>query len=257
MMQGSNSPSNVSPSWTWGSSGTITFDLTGEPGQAVAASVQLAQISLPEPAVCSCYVQASFFATVPRDDYINILTVNLLEGIGRVTVPRQISFQNQPSNRGPLEFTLPFLPVHALQVNVEAVLNHSSEDPTNQARVELFFVLAPLTRIPQKLQQLQFGMALPGEADDLDDELRGELEAEGPTVAAMMGEGRQHVDGSSPEEPDDEPDDEPEQPPPAVLRSPPWLLTLVDQMTRRLGREPTRSELARAVKRVRTRMARR
>jgi len=249
MMQGSNSPSNVSPSWTWGSSGTINFDLSGQPGQAVAASSQLAQISLPEPAVCSFYLQASFFASSPIDDYINILTVNLLEGIGRVTVPRQISFNHQPAMSGPLEFTVPFIPVHALQVQVDAQLNHSSEDPAATARVELYFVLSPLTRIPQEIQKLQFGMGLPGEADDLDDELRGELEAEGPTVAQMMGEGRQQVDASSPEEQADDA--------PHIQRSPPWLLTLIDQMTRRLGREPTRPELARAVRKVRARIARR
>lgn len=240
----------ISPSWTWGSSATINFDLSGEPGQAVAASAQLAQIALPEPAVCSFYLQATFFASVPRDDYINIFVVNLLEGIGRVTVPRQIAFNHQPANRGPLEFTLPFVPVHALQVNVEAQLNHSSEDPNAQARVECYFVLSPLTRIPQQIQKLQFGMAMPGEADDLDDELSGELEAEGPSVVEAMTEGRQQVDASSPEEVD--PYAQPD-----VERSPAWMLALVDALARKLGREPTRDELGRAVRRIRQRQARR
>ncbi len=251
----------ISPSWTWGSSGTLVFDLTGEPGQAVSASVQLAQVSLPEPAVCSFYLQATFLGSVPRDDTMNFLVVNLVEGVGRVAVPRQISFNHQPANLAPLEFTLPFVPVHALQVNVEGQLNHTSEDPNATARVELYFVLSPITRIPQNEQKLTFGMAMPGEADDLDDELREDLETEGPTARAAVMQGRNRVDGDDhqPEleqdEPDDEPDDdEPDEPqPPAVA---PWLLRVVEQLTQRYGRPPKREELRAAVQRLRARRAR-
>jgi hypothetical protein len=119
-------------------------------------------------------------------------------------------------------------------------------------------VLSPLTRIPQKIQKLQFGMAMPGEADDLDDELSGELEAEGPSVNQSMREDRQPVDGSSPEaERDEDAGRDEDEDAPQVERSPAWLLTLVDQLTRRLGRQPTRPELAKAVQRVRQRVARR
>lgn len=248
-MQGSNS-SNVSPSWTWGSSATINFDLS-QPGTTVLNSAQLAQVSLPEPAVCSIYIQAGFLTNFPGN-VVRTFTLNLTEGVGRVAVPRQITFQFQPALNAPLEFTLPFVPVHALQVNAEATLDVLSEDPGDTASLEMYFVLSPLTRIPQKIQKLQFGMAMPGEADDLDDELSGELEAEGPSVVEAMREGRQAVDGSSPEELD--PYAEPE---PQVEGAPAWLLTLVDQMTRTLGRQPTRPELARAVQRVKQRIARR
>jgi hypothetical protein len=240
----------VSPSWTWGSSARLVIDTSGNPGTIVGASAQLAQVSLPEPAICSFYLQASLQVDDPLD-VVESFTVNLLEGVGRVTVPRQISFSSQPSTTSPLEYTLPFVPVHALQVNVEAVINHRSELPSPRCEIETYFVLSPITRIPQKIQEMQFGMAMPGEADDLDDELSGELEAEGPTVQAMMMEDRQNVDGSSPEEEDPDGDE------PRVERSPPWLLTLVDQLTRRLGRQPTRPELAKAVRRVRARVARR
>lgn len=252
-MQGSNSPSNVSPSWTWGSSATIIIPGNAEIGQTIKNSAQLAQVSLPEPAVCSIYCQASLDVTDTLDT-VRTFTLNLYEGVGRVTVIRQVTFQFQPAINAPLEFTLPFVPLHALQVDVELAVDHVSEEPTNRIAVEVFMVLSPLTRIPQKIQKLQFGMAMPGEADDLDDELSGELEAEGPSVNEAVREGRQEVDGSSPEEVDPYPDPEPE---PQVERSPAWLLTLVDQMTNKLGRQPTRPELARAVQRVKQRLARR
>lgn len=251
-MQGSNSPSNVSPSWTWGSSARIDFDLSN-PGTTVLSSAQLAQVSLPEPAVCSIYIQAAFFTNFVGN-VVRTFTLNLTEGVGRVAVPRQITFQFQPAINAPLEFTLPFVPVHALQVNAEATLDVLSEEPTDTASLEMYFVLSPLTRIPQKIQKLQFGMAMPGEADDLDDELSGELEAEGPSVVEAMREGRQQVDGSSPEELD--PYAQPE-PGPQVEGQPAWLLPLIDRMARTLGRDPTVPELARAVRRVRQRLARR
>jgi hypothetical protein len=253
-MQGSNSSSNVSPSWTWGSSATINFDLS-QPGTTVLNSAQLAQVSLPEPAVCSIYIQAGFLTNFPGN-VVRTFTLNLTEGVGRVAVPRQITFQFQPALNAPLEFTLPFVPVHALQVNAEATLDVLSEEPTDTASLEMYFVLSPLTRIPQKIQKLQFGMAMPGEADDLDDELSGELEAEGPSVVEAMREGRQMVDGSSPEAERDE-DAAGDELADDVQRAPAWLMTLIDQMTRRLGRQPTRPELAKAVQRVRLRLARR
>lgn len=258
MMQGSNNPSAVSPSWTWGSSATIIIPGNAEIGQTIKNSAQLAQVSLPEPAVCSIYCQASLDVTDTLDS-VRTFTLNLYEGVGRVTVIRQVTFQFQPAINAPLEFTLPFVPLHALQVDVELAVDHVSEEPTNRIAVEVFMVLSPLTRIPQKIQKLQFGMAMPGEADDLDDELSGELEAEGPSVVEAMREGRQQVDGSSPEAERDEDaagdefDDDATQ----VERHPAWLMTLIDQMTRRLGRQPTRPELAKAVQRVRQRVARR
>jgi len=253
-MQGSNSPSNVSPSWTWGSSATIVIPGNAEIGQTIKNSAQLAQVSLPEPAVCSIYCQASLDVTDTLDT-VRTFTLNLYEGVGRVTVIRQVTFQFQPALNAPLEFTLPFVPVHALQVNAEATLDVLSEEPTDTASLEMYFVLSPLTRIPQKIQKLQFGMAMPGEADDLDDELSGELEAEGPSVVEAMREGRQMVDGSSPEAERDE--DAAADELSDVQRAPAWLMTLIDQMTQRLGRQPTRPELAKAVQRVRLRLARR
>lgn len=253
----------VSPSWTWGSSARLVFDTSGTPGTIVNASAQLAQVSLPEPAICSFYLQAKLIVTDPLDT-IESFTVNLLEGVGRVTIPRQITFDGQPSNVSPLEYTLPFVPVHALNVNVEASVNHRSELERPQCDVEIYFVLSPITRIPQQAQKLAFGMGLPGEADDLDDELRGELEAEGPTAAEVMAHGRDQEDGSSPqvdgddeEQGDEEQGDEEPAEQPRVQRVPGWVLALIDALTERYGRRPTRTELRAAIARRQRRAMRR
>lgn len=244
----------VSPSWTWGSSARLVIDTSGTPGTIVQASAQLAQVSLPEPAICSFYLQARLLVQDPLDT-VESFTVNLLEGVGRVTVPRQVSFIGQPSSTSPLEYTLPFVPVHALNVNVEAVINHRSELPSPLCEIEVYFVLSPLTRIPQKAQVLAFGMAMPGEADDLDDGLREELEAEGPTVQQIMSEGQTSGDASDGdavqgdhEGDDDEGDDEPELSPIDRLRL---------AMAERLGRPPTRLEVKATVRRIKARQARR
>jgi hypothetical protein len=236
----------INPTWTWGSSAELRITNLSP----ASVSAQLAQVTLPEPAVCSLYIQAAARIVNPENISISTFTINLSQGLGRVTVPRQVSFAGQPSLDAPLEWTMPFVPLHALQVDVSAQALFRVDDP-GEIDIQVYFVLAPLTRIPQKIQKLQFGMALPGEADDLDDELRGELEADGPTVAQIMAQDRQPVDASSPEELD------PEQPAEVESATPAWLDPLIDRMTRTLGRQPTVAELSRAVKRVRSRMARR
>ena len=247
---------SISPSWTWGSSATLDIPTTVG-GVTVSTSAQVAQVSLPEPAVCSLYCQATLRGAPP--DVVRVFTLNLSEGIGRVTVPRQVSFQFQPAINAPLEFTIPFVPVHALQVNVEASVDILSDDPAGHVYIDVYFVLSPITRIPQQQQKLAFGMALPGEADDMDDELREDLESEGPTAQAAVMEGRRSVDGSNDhidvegedadEEDDEDADDGAPQPPA-------WLYTVVEQLTRRHGRKPTMPELRAAVQRVKARQAR-
>jgi hypothetical protein len=227
----------VNPTWTWGSSTTIAMS----PTLGFVVSAQLAQVTLPEPAVCSLYFQA----TVTRADAgssVSAFTLNLIQGVGRVAIPRQVSFAGQPSTLGPLEWTMPFIPLHSLQVDVEASL-----DGPGEVDLQIYFVLSPITRIPQKIQELQFGMAEPGEADSMDDELLTDLEGEAPSVAEIMGQEADHrVHGDAGA---DDGGDEPQQ-------APAWMLDLVDALTARLGRAPKRSELHAAVTRMRERAAR-
>lgn len=238
----------VNPTWTWGSSASIT--LSRQLG--VSSSQQLAQIQLPEPAVCSVYFQVSMVRnTDPANISVQAFVLNLAQGLGRVTIPRQIAFDSQPSDLGPLEYTIPFLPMHALQVDCAAFMNTLDPNTDGEIGLQIYLVVAPITRIPQQIQKLQFGMALPGEADAMDDELRENLEAESPTVAEIMSrEAHERVHGVEGEGEAEEAHDEPE-------AAPAWMLDLVDSLAQRLGRAPTRAELGRAVQRVKDRQARR
>jgi hypothetical protein len=254
-MQGQKAGQPFNPTWTWGSSASVRITNANAPGPAPqfarTVTTQLAQISLPEPAVCSVYFQAVVRSFHPTD-VINTLTLNLLEGIGRVTVPRQVVYLAQPAITMPLEVTLPFVPVHALNVNIEldVQLNNAAN---SLVEVDCHFILSPLTRIPQKEQLLAFGMALPGEADSLDDEMVAELETEGPTVQAAVLE-TMRVEGQEGDEleGDDGPDELE-----GVARHPAWLLDLVEALAERLQRNPTRDELRAAIARRQGRRRRR
>lgn len=233
----------ISPTWTWGSSARLEFSGAGD--GSFKTSAQLAQVSLPEPAVCSVYLQASAQLTNPESCYVGTFTVNFAQGLGRVTVPRQMSFSSQPGPDSPLELTIPFLPIHALQVDVSANLIGAI---TGTNSIQVFLVISPITRIPQQIQKLQFGMALPGEADALDDELRNDLEGESPTVSeTMLREADQRVHGEADEEEEEEPPE----------RAPAWMLDIVDRLTARLGRPPRRQELMQAISRYQARASRR
>jgi hypothetical protein len=232
----------VNPTWTWGSSASMRLGGAGD----FKSSAQLAQVALPEPAVCSLYMQATVTLSDPALAYIGTFTLNLALGLGRVTIPRQISFASQPGPSSPIEWTMPFVPLHALQADVSANL---IGDGAQVADIQIYFVISPITRIPQAVQKLAFGMAMPGEADAMDDELRNDLEEESPTVQQIMGrEANQRVHGA--DEIDGDDDDEPE----AV---PAWMLDIVDALSNRLGRAPNRKELRAAVDRYRQRQTRR
>jgi hypothetical protein len=249
--------SAVVPSWTWGSSARLRIDRTtafGPPPNSVrTVSAQLMQVSLPEPAVCSVYLQAVASSRYPLNDKVQSITLNFNEGIGRVTVPRQITYPLQPAPGAPLEVTLAWVPVHALNVDVTLNVLLQEEEDDSEVEVEIYMILSPLTRIPQKEQQLAFGMALPGEADSLDDDLRDELETEGPTAQQAVLNGRtldgEGINGQGDDvEGDDDGDDEPELTP---------LQRVAAALTERLGRRPTRIELQSTVRKLRARAQRR
>lgn len=231
----SKSVANPIPlSWTWGSSvRVLSIDNT------ISPSAQLAAVTLPEPAVCSLYFQVTITrASTDPLATIRAYTLNLLQGIGRVTIPRQITFDAQPAVGAPIEYTLPFMPIHALNVNVQQLCQNIVVSPME---TECYLVLSPLTRVAAAPDEgMTFGMDLPGEADELDHELVQELEEDCPTVAEVMTEST----------------DEPE-----IIERPSEARVIVDQivarLTERLGRPPTRPEAEAAVRRVQARLDRR
>jgi hypothetical protein len=245
----------ISPSWTWGSTSNVEVVSATPKLGFFGTSQQLAQVSLPEPAVCSLYFQVDVRADKPTS-VLRVFNIRFSQGVGRTTVVREISYLNQPAPLAPLEVTLAFTPLHALNVDVTVGADFGTGG--GRLDVQISLILTPLTRIPQKEQKLAFGMALPGEADDLDDELREDLESEGPTARDAVLQGRRGHDGSHGDEAvegedgedgEEQPDDGPE--------VPPWLRQVVDQLTTRYGRKPTRPELVAAVQRLRARRARR
>jgi hypothetical protein len=223
-------------------------------------SAQLAAVTLPEPAVCSLYFQITI-VTPSTDNFAAIaaFTLNLLQGVGRVVIPRTITFDSQPSVAGPIEFTIPFVPLHALQVNVEQVCHDIVLSPIE---TEIYMVLSPITRIAaSKVKDaMVFGMDLPGEADSLDDQQLEELETESPTVNQIMhADFSPVVDGSDgSEEPEGEEAEEEEEPERRVLSAEQAIVQdIVSLLARRLGRPPTRKEARDALQRFQSRMIRR
>lgn len=238
----SQSTNVIAPSFTWGSSTRMISTLN-----ALTQSAQLAQVTLPEPSVCTLYFQTRIARNTNLAAVVSVFTLNLLQGLGRVTVPRQISFAAQPAMVQPIEFTLPFVPLHALQVNVSQTCTGLSVG-TDELETETYLVLAPLTRMKDKTpNEMKFGMAMPGEADSLDDDQREELEAEAPTVAEIMG---REVTGEI--EPEPEPETELVLTPEASI-----VQGIIAELRTRLGRAPTRQEAEAAVTRVQARIARR
>jgi hypothetical protein len=225
----------IPASWMWGSSTSLVLRSSG-PTDPPIASGQLANVTLPEPAVCSIYFQATIVRRTDPANVVQVFTLNLLEGIGRVTVPRQVSYIAQPAFGSPLEVTLPFVPIHALQVNIEA--RGSAIGPADELEIVTYFILSPITRIAQKQSELKFGMAVPGEADSLDDEMREELEAEAPTVQQILSAGD---------------DDQVE-----IVQTPRQRLIerVIGSLTQRLGRRPTKQQVRAALARVDARAAR-
>jgi len=232
----------IPPTWTWGSSAVVSLS----PTLGHTVSAQLAQVTLPEPAVCSIYMQASARITNPDKTSIAEFTLNLNQGIGRVTIPRQVTFAGQPSVNSPLEWTMPFVPLHALAVDVEAT-GDFIDFSGGEIDIQIYLLVSPITRIPMA-GKMQFGMSVPGEADALDDELRTDLEDESPTTQEVMSQEADHRVHGDPG--DDGGGDEPQE-------APAWMLELVDALSQRLGRMPNRLELRNAVKRYRERAARR
>jgi hypothetical protein len=221
----------IPASWMWGSSTTMTIVSAG-PTAAQTASGQLANVQLPEPAVCSLYFQATIIRRTLPVNLVQAYTVNLVTGLGRVVVPRQLAYLAQPAFGSPLEVTIPFVPLHSLQVNLEAL--GQGIGAGQELVIETYFTLAPITRINEKTSPLLFGMAQPGEADAMDHEMREELEAESPTVQQIL------TDEQSPQQRVE------------IVRSPRQRLIerVIVSLEQRLGRRPTKGQVRAALARI-------
>lgn len=221
------------PSWMWGASGELLLNGANQS----RSTVQLAQVTLPRPAVCTVYLQAEIFENTAPAGYVQQLTIKLFTGLGRITIPRSWTFNMQPAPLSPLEFTIPFMPAHAVQAEVTAL--GVNVLPANYLRLMCQLQLSPITQIPQDGQPLKFGMALPGEADGMDESMYEDLEETAPGAAELMRR-EQEAFGDEDGE-DDELDDE--EPAPRRVVVPRQYQRMIDQLSRRLGRVATMRDL--------------
>lgn len=214
----------------WGSSTPLQIIGT-TPTSGVSA--QVADVRMPEPLVCTVYFQAEFSGGAGT---IQALTLNLHAGLGRTTVNRSLSFLGQPAPGNGLEFTIPFLPMVNLLVDVVVLGFAAPGSPEVVNGVPAFTLTltlqaAPLNRAHFQQEMKSFGMALPGEADSLDDELERDLEPSVPAVEIITSA----------------------EPSPANR----LIEQTIAALTSRLGRRPTKPEVRLALARIDARRARR
>lgn len=216
----------------WGSSAVLRW-VAGAPSSL--DNQQLADITMPDPAVCSIYFQSSILAGT---GVVQVINLELILGLGRTTATRVVSFLNQPVPNASIDFVLPLQPLISVQARVFGLATATTPEFTVQNVIHV----APVTSVNLKGTPMRFGMAMPGEADSMDDELREELEEEAPTVAEIISNG--------------EISDEPEPPPQATPRQL-VIRSLISQFVERHGRKPTKVELKGALDRHAQRVLRR
>lgn len=169
----------------WGSNAIVSWDTSGQP----SPEVQVADVRLPEACITSCYFQAQLTGDPTVVGSISVLTLTLNVGLGRVTMIRRYDFIGLPYVGNPIQFTIPFLPAAQILASVQGV--GASSTPGKTYDVLCDFQAAPIARFPHTNDPLKFGMALPGEADGLDDEMLTDLEEHAPDEAQVMREAQE------------------------------------------------------------------
>ena len=219
----------------WGATSTLSFTDTA-PQEGV--TLQLADIRIPEPVTASIYFEAQ---REGQAGTVQALTLDLLLGLGRTNVKRTTTFLFQPTFGAPILFALPLQPV----VSVQAIVTARGFVSTGGNKVDVVCTIqvAPITRINYQSEGLKFGMALPGEADGMDDAMHEDLEEEAPGELDVMRAAQ--ADGFDPgEQLDDE-----DEPPPRRIVVPPRYQQVIDRMTEQLGRAPKLRDLPPALQR--------
>lgn len=237
-----NAPDALALTRMWGA--TRTIEIASTTPFSTGLKLQVADIRLPEPVTAAVFFQATKGGAPGT---VQALTLDLYIGLGRTNVRRSSTFQLQPSTGSPLVFTLPApgVPVVTLQADVTiAGFLASGTDPMT---IECVLQLAPISRIHYQKEALKFGMALPGEADGLDDAMLEDLEEHAPDKVAIMRARQEAGDDPRYEEHDDEP---------GQIQVPPEFERIVAKLARRLGRPPKVRDLPPAIRKRFVRMLR-
>lgn len=164
---------NLGASWQWGQSTTLLIDPI-----APVNAAQILNVNLPVPAVCVVYLTARILPPGTAG-LMWSFAANFKVGVGRTSLQQTFIWNNQPTIAVPLQFTLPATPITALQLDVTA----SGSGPLE---LDIGAELAPVTWIPSSDSSLQFGMALPGEAEGLDDDAYDEIQEDYPEMAERL-----------------------------------------------------------------------
>ena len=205
----------------WGA--TETLQVVGiTPTQGVTQ--QVADVRMPEPLVCTVYLQVSFAA---GSGTIDLCTLTQQIGLGRTTVTQRKVFPNQPDPTNDLVVVFQTVPMINLLANI--TVNGSASPTSSQVigtnpafTLNLTIQVAPITRAKVTAEHKVWGMALPGEADSLDDELDTDMQP-------LLPEHDQRA----------------------------LVQLAVNQLQKRLGRRPAPGEVRAAVERMEARQARR
>jgi hypothetical protein len=221
----------------WGSSNQLRFTSASA---ANLDSQQLADIRFPEPAVCSIFLQSSITS---GSGAVSVLNFELIVGLGRTVTTRVFTYPAQPVIGIALDVIVPQQPISSLQARV---FGFGTSFVVGQELVVTNVIeVAPFTRIDYKSDPLTFGMAEPGEADGLDDDLRDELEAEAPTVREMLYNEQAQVAGLQVQGYELEPAPEPRDDQARAL-----INYVTQTLTSRHGRAPSSQEVLRALEHV-------
>lgn len=228
----------------WGSSAQVIWQ-PGAPNRA--PETQVADIRLPEACVTSVYFQAEVL-TPPAvaTGVIQSLFLRLTIGLGRTTVHRVNAWIGVPTVGSPIQLTLPFVPAASILAQVGGIGNSLSL--TDAFALLCTIEVSPIGRFPIKKEPLQLGMALPGEADGMDDAMYENLEEQHPETAEIMrarqaaGEHPGDFEDTAADDELDE-DDEEEEESEGVYVVPPQMVPLINRLSRRLGRPATVRDL--------------
>lgn len=220
----------------WGNSTRLAYDTSGV---NTFKPFQVGDVRLPEACVCTIYFQCEVISPASVAGVVHSLNLELIIGLGLTVSRRTISWAGMPGIGTPLQFTLPYQP----SASVMATVSANAGSLTSNETFELLATLqvSPLARMPVHKEPLKFGMALPGEADALDDELVADLEQQHPEEVDIMRARQASGMGQMPHpaEEEEEEDDEPAN----AFRVPRHLQNLVARLERKLGRVPTVRDL--------------
>lgn len=218
----------------WGSTTKIAFDPSG--AQA-SQPRQVADVRLPMACACSVFFMAEITSQPTVTGVINSLELEMTIGLGRVTTTRKLAFAGVPNPGAQFELTLPFVPLATLMATLSG--NGTSFTPGEAYEVTITMMVTPIGILEIKSEPLEFAMATPGEADDIDEDLRDELEPDAPSPEDVAEETyeAEEVEVYRPRRP-------------RQIEIPAELERYVQKLSRRLGRPATLRDLDPARRRL-------